>query len=110
VYFQLRWKEIVIKLEDGLAVTSIDPSVGKGTYGKKNIIALPCLLIRGLYFPRDKDKDPFVTTQAAAVWVAISSCWSAEVYIPELNHRFWKFTLQVDSLHFYSYASHSWNG
>jgi hypothetical protein len=32
VYFQLRWKEIVSKLEDALAVTSIEPSTGKGTY------------------------------------------------------------------------------
>jgi hypothetical protein len=46
-------------------------------------------------FARCEDIDPFVTNQAAAVWVAISSCWSAEVYIPELSHRFWKFTLQV---------------
>lgn len=44
---------------------------------------------------RYEDKEPFVTSQAAAVWVAITTCWSAEVYIPELNHRFWKFTLQV---------------
>lgn len=32
VYFQLRWKEIVIKLEDALVATSIEPSIGKGTY------------------------------------------------------------------------------
>ncbi|KIM75524.1 hypothetical protein PILCRDRAFT_827237 [Piloderma croceum F 1598] len=70
VYFQLRWKEIVSKLEDALAATSIESSIGK-------------------------DKEPFVTNQAATVWVAISSCWSAEVYIPELGHRFWKFTLQL---------------
>ena len=30
VYFQLRWKEIVSKLEDALVVASIDPSIGKG--------------------------------------------------------------------------------
>lgn len=70
VYFQLRWKEIINKLEDVLAVTLIDPSVAK-------------------------DNDPFVTSQATAVWVAISSCWSAAVYIPELDHRFWKFTFQL---------------
>ncbi|KAH9948954.1 COG complex component [Amylocystis lapponica] len=68
VYFQLRFKEIVSRLEDALAVTRLDRSAGK---------------------------EPFVTSQAAAVWEAISTCWSAEVYIPELNHRFWKFTLQL---------------
>jgi hypothetical protein len=92
VYFQLRWKEIVSKLEDALAVKLIDPSVGKGTRVK--ILMHICKLILHI-FVRFEAKDPFVTSQAAAVWVAISTCWSAEVYIPELNHRFWKFTLQV---------------
>lgn len=45
----------------------------------------------------DKALAPFVTAQAAAVWEAISTCWSAQVYIPELGHRFWKFHLQVGS-------------
>lgn len=70
VYFQLRWKDIVSKLEEALSITTIDPSLGS-------------------------NKDIFVTKQAAAVWLAISTSWSAEVYLPELNHRFWKFTLQV---------------
>ena len=38
---------------------------------------------------------PFVTVQASAVWTAVSSIWSGEVFIPELSHRFWKLTLQV---------------
>lgn len=87
VYFQLRWKEIVSKLEDALAVTSIDPSIGKGTIDFRVLGGSADIL--------PEDKEPFVTTQAAAVWTAISTCWSAEVYIPELSHRFWKFTLQV---------------
>jgi hypothetical protein len=41
------------------------------------------------------DAAPFATAQAAAVWAAITQCWSAEIYIPELGHRFWRFTLQV---------------
>ncbi|OBZ70879.1 Conserved oligomeric Golgi complex subunit 2 [Grifola frondosa] len=68
VYFQLRWKEIVTKLEEALAVTGLERTTGK---------------------------EPFVTSQAAAVWDAITACWSAEVYIPDLSHRFWKFTLQL---------------
>ncbi|TFY54551.1 hypothetical protein EVJ58_g8796 [Rhodofomes roseus] len=70
VYFQLRWKEIVSKLEEALTVTRLERS-------------------------RNRAVKPFVTTQAAAVWDAISTCWGAPVYIPELNHRFWKFTLQL---------------
>jgi len=30
VYFQMRWKEIVGKLEDALAMTRIDPTFTKG--------------------------------------------------------------------------------
>ncbi|PCH36075.1 COG complex component [Wolfiporia cocos MD-104 SS10] len=70
VYFQLRWKEIVTKLEESLSTTRLERVSGKSV-------------------------TPFVTFQAAAVWEAIGTCWSAQVYIPELNHRFWKFTLQL---------------
>ncbi|KAJ7045566.1 COG complex component [Mycena alexandri] len=70
VYFQLRWKEIVGKVEDVLSVPRVELSP-------------------------TTDKHSFVTTQAAAVWVAISACWSAEVFIPELSHRFWRLTLQL---------------
>jgi hypothetical protein len=95
----------VSKLEDVLANTSIEPSVGKGTHLKiwwhAHILILFVFLC--------EDQGPFVTSQAAAVWVAISSCWSAEVYIPELNHRFWKFTLQVGFRRFLLYAGGSQN-
>ncbi|THH26420.1 hypothetical protein EUX98_g7769 [Antrodiella citrinella] len=70
VYFQLRWKEIVTKLEEALVVTRIERNATKAN-------------------------APFVTTQGAAVWDAIASCWSAQVYIPELSHRFWKLNLQL---------------
>ncbi|KAI0084912.1 COG complex component [Irpex rosettiformis] len=70
VYFQLRWKDIVTQLEEQLAVTKLERSAAK-------------------------DIAPFVTLQSAAVWTAISSCWSAQIYIPELSHRFWKLTLQL---------------
>ncbi|KDQ57488.1 hypothetical protein JAAARDRAFT_177682 [Jaapia argillacea MUCL 33604] len=71
VYFQLRWKKIVMDLEEALVVTKIE-HVGS-----------------------NKDRAPFVTPQAAAVWQAVTTCWSAEVYIPDLGFRFWKFTLQL---------------
>ncbi|KAJ3548647.1 hypothetical protein NM688_g5267 [Phlebia brevispora] len=72
VYFQLRWKEIVPKLEESLAVMKLERTPSKAI-------------------------QPFVTTQAAAVWEAIATCWSAEVYIPDLNYRFWRLTLQLIS-------------
>ncbi|TFK92716.1 COG complex component [Polyporus arcularius HHB13444] len=70
VYFQMRWKEIVTKLEDHLSTTKLERTASKAS-------------------------GPFVTSQASAVYDAIRACWSAEVYIPELNSRFWKFTLQL---------------
>lgn len=33
--------------------------------------------------------------QSGAAWKAWSSCWSSEVYIPELAPRFWRLSLQV---------------
>ncbi|OCH93776.1 COG complex component [Obba rivulosa] len=74
VYFQLRWKEIVSPLEDKLAITRLERS-------------------------NNKALEPFVTPQAAAIWEAISTCWSAEVYIPELAYRFWRLTLQLLNRH-----------
>ncbi|EMD37937.1 hypothetical protein CERSUDRAFT_50066 [Gelatoporia subvermispora B] len=70
VYFQLRWKEIVPPLEDKLIITRLERSA-------------------------DKAASPFATSQAAAIWEAISTCWSAEVYIPDLAYRFWRLTLQL---------------
>ncbi|KAH9929602.1 COG complex component [Epithele typhae] len=70
VYFQLRWKEIVSRLEEALLNTKLERSATK-------VFA------------------PFVTPQAVAVLDAIRASWSAEVYIPELAPRFWRFTLQI---------------
>ncbi|KAG2055478.1 COG complex component [Suillus hirtellus] len=73
VYFQLRWKEVIPKLEEALSSRILDPEAPNFTPGR----------------------NMFVTAQAADVFTAIASCWSAEVYIPDLAHRFWKFTLQL---------------
>ncbi|KAG1816061.1 COG complex component [Suillus subaureus] len=73
VYFQLRWKEVITKLEETLSSRVLDPEAPNFTPGR----------------------NVFVTAQAADIFTAISSCWSAEVYIPDLAHRFWKFTLQL---------------
>ncbi|KAJ3010481.1 hypothetical protein NUW54_g2466 [Trametes sanguinea] len=70
IYFQLRWKEIVARLEEALVTTKLERSANKAI-------------------------APFVTAQAAATFDAIRTCWSAEVFIPELSSRFWRFSLQV---------------
>ncbi|KAJ7084431.1 COG complex component [Mycena belliarum] len=70
VYFQMRWKEIVGKLEDALSAPRVELTA-------------------------TNEKHSFATVQATAVWVAISACWSAEVFISELSHRFWRLTLQL---------------
>ena len=48
-----------------------------------------------------QDDHIFATVQAAAIWKAVMTCWNEDVFIPELGHRFWKLTLQVEtnSLH-----------
>ncbi|KNZ72797.1 Conserved oligomeric Golgi complex subunit 2 [Termitomyces sp. J132] len=74
VYFQMRWKEIVGSLEESLSVARIEPMTSQG-----------CLI----------DTMAFATSQANAVWVAITACWSAEVFIADLCHKFWRLTLQI---------------
>ncbi|KAG8213973.1 oligomeric golgi complex component, COG2-domain-containing protein [Butyriboletus roseoflavus] len=71
IYFQLRWKEIVGKVEDSLSTTHIDPNFS------------------------NLGHPVFLTPQAESVWSALGSCWSAEIFIPALAHRFWKLTLQL---------------
>ncbi|KAK7057129.1 oligomeric Golgi complex subunit 2 [Favolaschia claudopus] len=70
VYFQMRWKEIVSKMEEALSTARVEMA-------------------------SSADKHSFASNQAAAVWVAITACWSAEIFISELSHRFWRLTLQL---------------
>lgn len=39
--------------------------------------------------------DTFVMSESEAVWKALKSCWSDEVYLEELSGRFWRLMLQV---------------
>jgi len=39
--------------------------------------------------------DTFVMSESEAVWKALKSCWSDDVYLEELSGRFWRLTLQV---------------
>ncbi|KAF8502380.1 COG complex component [Russula emetica] len=71
VYFQLRWKDIVTRLEDILSTNKLEPesSLKKGF--------------------------PFSMSSSAAVWLAMTTCWDRNVYVPQLAHRFWKLMLQI---------------
>ncbi|KIK99406.1 hypothetical protein PAXRUDRAFT_822754 [Paxillus rubicundulus Ve08.2h10] len=73
IYFQLRWKDIIGKLEDCLSSAAL---------GLDSISS-------------DPRRSAFLTPQAESIWVAVCSCWSAEVFIPELAYRFWRLTLQL---------------
>jgi len=84
-YFQLRWKEIVLKVEEALVSTRLDVIKGMLAY------ANPRLKLSS----RLSDNAPLATNQATAIWNAISVCWSNEAYMPVLSYRFWKLTLQV---------------
>lgn len=39
--------------------------------------------------------DGWALGQSAAAWKALSTCWDAKVFIPELAPRFWRLSLQV---------------
>ncbi|KAH9180208.1 COG complex component [Lactarius sanguifluus] len=73
VYFQLRWKDIVTRLEDALSVSKLEP---ESTLKKAEI-------------------TPFVMSSTAAVWSAMATCWDRNVFVPQLAHRFWKLMLQI---------------
>ncbi|KDQ28122.1 hypothetical protein PLEOSDRAFT_44979 [Pleurotus ostreatus PC15] len=75
VYFQMRWKDVVGKLEGSLSTISIERSTDTSNSSLSG--------------------TPFVMSQAAAAWSAVSLCWSSDVYIPELSYRFWRLTLQA---------------
>lgn len=72
VYFQLRWKEIVSTFESALS----QPASVTSPTTKSTVFAL---------------------SQSAATWDAFSSCWSTDIYLPELAHRFWRLSLQIVS-------------
>lgn len=88
VYFQLRWKDIVLKVEDALA--SAQPSLIRGAHCEHCVVT-PNSRIPGL----PNAQQPFFTQQASTIVACITICWSDEVFIPDLGHRFWRLTLQV---------------
>ncbi|KAF8313136.1 hypothetical protein DL93DRAFT_2168071 [Clavulina sp. PMI_390] len=69
VYFQLRWKEIVGGLEDSLIRPTAELASRRG--------------------------DNFFAPEARGIYLAVATCWSSTVFVPELGYRFWKLTLQI---------------
>lgn len=74
VYFQLRWKEIVGKLEQRLVLTA-STVVPSATAGQE-----------------------WVLPPSAAIWEAVQSCWDDRLYLPEIGVRFLRLCLQVSLL------------
>ncbi|KAH8119152.1 COG complex component [Phellopilus nigrolimitatus] len=79
VYFQLRWKDIVGRVEEALESKSLKASSKSNSNNAK----------------AGDSAATFVLSQSAATWNAIRQCWSAEFYLPDLGHRFWRLTLQL---------------
>ncbi|XP_040285369.1 conserved oligomeric Golgi complex subunit 2 isoform X2 [Bufo bufo] len=67
VYFQIRFKEIAGSLESAL-VYRLEEASAKGVY---------CL------------------KATSVLWACLTACWSDQIYLPLLAHRFWKLTLQL---------------
>ncbi|KAI8580015.1 hypothetical protein K450DRAFT_238952 [Umbelopsis ramanniana AG] len=70
VYFQLRFKEIAFPVEDRLKINSFD-------------------------MPIDIQQNGVNLLTTKAISNAIHQCWSEQIYIYTLSHRFWKMTLQL---------------
>ncbi len=87
VYFQLRWKEIVGRLEDTL-ITAPRISTGTSPYSADvcNYSHVDAL--------SDVDAQQG-SPQAQGVIEAVRTCWREDVYLDELGHRFWRLTLQI---------------
>ncbi|RUP19393.1 hypothetical protein BC936DRAFT_139317, partial [Jimgerdemannia flammicorona] len=77
VYFQLRFKEISTRVEDACVASVEFPPVGAGTGAAPDATTQPAL------------------AATRAILAAIDQCWSDDVFIYCLSHRFWKLTLQL---------------
>ena len=61
-------------------------------------VCIPSLMHLRLWFGMQAWSDPsgvFLLPQSIKVCEMIQQCWSDEVYIHGLAHRFWKLTLQL---------------
>lgn len=92
VYFQLRWKEIVTRLEDALSMRKLEPesNLKKGWSPLSHSWSMVTVTTT-----RTAEIAPFVMSSTAAVWSAMTTCWDRNVFVPQLAHRFWKLMLQI---------------
>lgn len=96
VYFQLRWKDIVMRLEDSLSTSKLEPesSFKKGSLDRVwDAVTILTMTVR------IAEIGPFAMSSSVAVWTAITTCWDRNIYVPQLAHRFWKLMLQILSRH-----------
>jgi hypothetical protein len=94
VYFQLRWKDVVTRLEDSLSTNKLEPESSL----KKCLSAVQfdfVVTILTMMMMRIAEISPFSMSSSAAVWLAMTTCWDRNVYVPQLAHRFWKLMLQI---------------
>jgi len=95
VYFQLRWKDVVTRLEDSLSTNKLEPesSLKKGLSAVWFEFGMVILIT--MMMMRIAEISPFSMSSSAAVWLAVTTCWDRNVYVPQLAHRFWKLMLQI---------------
>ncbi|KAL5507537.1 hypothetical protein ACEPAH_6993 [Sanghuangporus vaninii] len=74
VYFQLRWKDIVSRVEEALESKTLSPTGGN---------------------TKSVEQPQFALVQSMAIWNALNQCWNTEIYLTDLGPRFWKLTLQL---------------
>ncbi|CAN2390927.1 oligomeric golgi complex, partial [Pristimantis euphronides] len=67
VYFQIRFKEIAGSLES---------------------VLLP-------HLEEASGASSFCLRTTSVLWTCLTACWSDQIYLPLLSHRFWKLTLQL---------------
>ncbi|XP_072266342.1 conserved oligomeric Golgi complex subunit 2 [Pyxicephalus adspersus] len=72
VYFQIRFKEIAGRLETALVSPLQEIS----------------------------DDHTFCLQASSVLWTCLTTCWSDQIFLPLLAHRFWKLTLQLLSRYF----------
>lgn len=93
VYFQLRWKEIVARLEDALSNRKLEPvsNLKKGW----SPLSPKIRMVVTTKITQTAEIAPFVMASTAALWSATTACWDRNVFAPQLAHRCWKLMLQI---------------
>ncbi|CAK9815058.1 Conserved oligomeric Golgi complex subunit 2 [Anthophora plagiata] len=75
VYFQIRFQEIVSGIETALT-EPVSPTFVKGTL-------------------ETLTKNDFSLHATSVIWESLQKIWNDNIYLYQLFHRFWKFSLQI---------------